>query len=53
LPLGPPVALYVGTVPTAAFRRVDTDANDGFHIISEMNLAQAVVEYGEMKFPPT
>jgi hypothetical protein len=52
LPLGPPVGLYVGRVPTAAFRRVDTDAKEGFHTISAMNLEQAVVEYCEMKFPP-
>jgi hypothetical protein len=32
--------------------RVDTDANEGFCIISATNLEQAVVEYGDMKFPP-
>ena len=52
LPLGPPRALYVGTVPTAALFLVDTDANEGLGVRA-MNLAQAVLEYGEMKFPPT
>ncbi len=51
LPYGPPVALYVGRIPTPGLRRVDTDANDGVGIRA-MNLAQAVVEYGDMKFPP-
>lgn len=49
--MGPPVGLYVGKVPTAGLRRVDTDANDGFGVRA-MNLAQAVTEYGDMKFPP-
>ena len=44
LPLGPPAALYVGTVPTAALFRVDIDANEGFGV-SAMNLAHAVLEY--------
>jgi hypothetical protein len=44
LPFGPPVALYVGTVPTAALFLVDIDANEGFGV-SAMNLAQAVLEY--------
>ena len=44
LPLGPPAALYVGTVPTAALFRVDSDANEGFGV-SAMNLAHAVPEY--------
>jgi hypothetical protein len=43
LPFGPPVALYVGTVPMAASPRVDIDANEGFGV-SAMNLEQAVVE---------
>ena len=42
-PLGPPRALYVGSVPTAALFRVDIDANAGFGV-SAMNRAQAVVE---------
>jgi len=44
LPLGPPVGLYVGTVPTAALFLVDIDVNEGFDVRA-MNLAQAVVEY--------
>jgi hypothetical protein len=43
LPFGPPVGLYVGSVPTAASPRVDIDANEGFGV-SAMNLEQAVVE---------
>jgi hypothetical protein len=43
LPFGPPVALYVGSVPTAALFLVDIDANAGFGV-SAMNRAQAVVE---------
>jgi hypothetical protein len=42
-PNGPPVALYVGSVPTATSPRVDIDANEGFGV-SAMNRAQAVVE---------
>jgi hypothetical protein len=55
LPFGPPSALYVGSNvdPRDALLRVNTDANEGFHIISEMNLEHAVLEYAEMKFPPT
>ena len=41
--------MYVGKVPTAAFRRVDIDANEGLGV-REMNLAQAVVEYEAMTF---
>ena len=52
LPFGPPLGLYVGGFPTAALERVDTDANEDFHVIKEMNLEQAVVEYGPIKFPP-
>jgi len=51
LPYGPPVGLYVGRIPTPARRRVDTDATEGWGVRA-MNLAQAVVEYGDMKFPP-
>ena len=49
LPLGPPRALYVGTVPTAALFRVDIDANEGFGV-SAMNLAHAVLEYDATTF---
>jgi len=49
LPLGPPVVLYVGSVPTAASPRVDIDANEGFGV-SAMNRAQAVVEYAATTF---
>jgi hypothetical protein len=42
-PFGPPAALYVGSVPTAALFLVDIDANEGFGV-SAMNRAQAVVE---------
>jgi hypothetical protein len=48
-PPGPPVALYVGTVPTAASPRVDIDANEGFGV-SAMNRAQAVLEYDATTF---
>ena len=48
-PLGPPVALYVGTVPMAALFRVDIDANDGLGV-NAMNLAQAVLEYDATTF---
>jgi hypothetical protein len=48
-PLGPPVALYVGSVPTAASPRVEIDANAGFGV-SAMKRAQAVVEYDATKF---
>jgi hypothetical protein len=43
--------LNVGNVPTAGLRRVDTFANASVGIRA-MNLAQAVVEYCDMKFPP-
>jgi hypothetical protein len=45
--------LYVGilTDPTPALLRVDTSANAGLGV-KAMNLAQAVTEYGDMKFPP-
>ena len=49
LPLGPPRALYVGKVPTAALFRVDIDANEGFGV-SAMNLAHAVPEYDATTF---
>jgi hypothetical protein len=54
LPFGPPSALYVGSVadPTAALLRVNTDANERFHVISATNLAQAVLEYGAIKLLP-
>ena len=52
LPFGPPAATYVGISvdPIPGLLRVDTDANAGFHVIRATNLAQAVREYGEMKF---
>jgi hypothetical protein len=43
LPFGPPVGLYVGSVPTPALFLVDIDANAGFGV-SAMNRAQAVDE---------
>ena len=49
LPFGPPRALYVGTFPTAAFVRVDIDANEGL-VVRAMNLAQAVAECDDMTF---
>ena len=49
LPFGPPAALYVGTVPIAALFLVEIDANEGLGV-SEMNLAQTVVEYEAMTF---
>ncbi len=53
LPFGPPVALYVGIMadPRATPVRVDTDCNDRLGIKAK-NLAQAVTEYGDIKFPP-
>jgi hypothetical protein len=42
-PLGPPAALYVGSVPMATSPRVEIDANEGFGV-SAMNREQAVVE---------
>jgi len=42
-PNGPPVGLYVGSVPMAALFLVDIDANEGFGV-SAMNRAQAVLE---------
>jgi hypothetical protein len=51
LPFGPPAAIYVGIVPTAALSRVDIDANEGLRIRA-MNLAQAVVEYEATTFNP-
>jgi len=52
LPFGPPRASYGGRVPIPALARVETDANEGFDVIIETNLEQAVVEYGPMKLPP-
>ena len=49
LPFGPPAALYVGMVPTAALFLVEIDANEGLGVRA-MNLAQAVVEYAAMTF---
>ncbi len=49
LPFGPPTALYVGMVPTAALLRVDIDANEGLGVRA-MNLTQAVTEYEAMTF---
>jgi hypothetical protein len=45
--------LYVGIMadPRATPVRVDTDCNDRLGI-KAMNLAQAVTEYGDTKFPP-
>jgi hypothetical protein len=39
-------------LPTPALRRVDTDANEVFHVMSATNLAQALVECGAIKFLP-
>jgi hypothetical protein len=49
LPFGPPAALYVGMVPTAALFLVEIDANEGLGVRA-MNLAQAVLEYEAMTF---
>jgi len=49
LPFGPPAAMNVGMVPTAALLRVDMEANEGLGVRA-MNLAQAVVEYEAMTF---
>ena len=49
LPIGPPAALYVGTVPKAALFLVDIEENEGLGVRA-MNLAQAVVEYDAMTF---
>ncbi len=48
-PFGPPVALYVGSVPTAASPRVDIDSNEGFGV-SVMNHAQAEEESAATTF---
>jgi hypothetical protein len=45
LPFGPPAALYVGMIPTAALLRVDTDAKEGLGVRA-MNLTHTAVEYG-------
>ena len=47
--------MYVGSEadPTAELVLVDTYANEGFDRIRVLNLEQAVVEYDEIKFPPT
>jgi hypothetical protein len=47
--------LYVGSNedPTGALLRVNTDANEGLYVIRATNLAQAVVESSDNKFPPT
>ncbi len=49
LPFGPPAALYVGMVPTAALFLVEIDANEGLGVRA-INLVQAVVEYEAMTF---
>ncbi len=49
LPFGPPTALYVGIVPTAALLRVDIDVNEGLGV-SAINLSLTVVGYGKMTF---
>jgi hypothetical protein len=53
LPLGPPVALYVGRLadPTAAFMRFGTDANEGT-FVREMKVSHDMFEYGFMTHSP-
>jgi hypothetical protein len=45
LPFGPPTALYVGMVPTAALFLVEIDAKEGLGVRA-MNLTHTAVEYG-------
>ena len=45
LPFGPPAALYVGMVPTAALFLVEIDAKEGLGVRA-MNLTHTAVEYG-------
>jgi hypothetical protein len=40
-------------IPILELTRVDTDANEGFHVMSATNREQAVSENDENKFPPT
>jgi hypothetical protein len=49
---GPPVGKYVGRDPTPALLRFNTVANDGVRVITAKKRAQAVVEYGAIKFRP-
>ena len=51
-PFGPPKALYVGNVPTAALLRFATDVSERRGSMILMNLAQAVLEYGAIKLLP-